>query len=102
MGLFDMFKSEAPKLDARLALAVGLLYMMSADGEIGQEEIGQLRSVVGNDDALLGTAIKYLKAGSIDRYLADAPAVVTAFWRVALSTVILWAVQLRRWPRLSA
>lgn len=33
--------------------------------------------------------------------LADAPAVVTAFWRVALSTGILWAVQLRRRPRLS-
>ena len=33
--------------------------------------------------------------------LADAPAVVTAFWRVALSTLILWAVQLRRMPRLS-
>jgi uncharacterized tellurite resistance protein B-like protein len=84
MGLFDMFKSEAPKLDARLALAVGLLYMMSADGEIGQEEIGQLRSVVGNDDALLGTAIKYLKAGSIDRYLADAPAVMTQEQKLCL------------------
>ncbi len=76
MGLFDMFKSEAPKLDARLALTVGLLYMMSADGEIGQEEIGQLRSVVGDDDALLNTAVKYLRAGSLDKYLADAPGVL--------------------------
>jgi uncharacterized tellurite resistance protein B-like protein len=58
--------------------------MMSADGEIGQEEIGQLRSVVGNDDALLGTAIKYLKAGSIDRYLADAPAVMTQEQKLCL------------------
>ncbi len=84
MGLFDMFKSEAPKLDARLALTVGLLFMMSADGEIGQEEIGQLRSVVGNDDALLSTAVKYLKAGSVDKYLAEAPALLNQEQKLCL------------------
>ena len=42
MGLFDMFKSEPPKLSPRMALAVGLLYMMASDGQIEQEEIGQL------------------------------------------------------------
>ncbi len=40
MGLFDVFKSEPLKLSPRLALAVGLLYMMAADGEIESEEIG--------------------------------------------------------------
>ena len=45
MGLFDAFKSEPPKLSPRLALAVGLLFMMAADGEIESEEIGQLQSV---------------------------------------------------------
>ena len=35
MGLFDMFKNERPKLQPRVALAVGVLYMMAADGQIG-------------------------------------------------------------------
>jgi len=34
MGLFDVFKSEPLTLSPRLALAVGLLYMMASDGEI--------------------------------------------------------------------
>ena len=42
MGLFDAFKSEPPKLTARLTLAVGLLYMLAADGQIEAEEVGQL------------------------------------------------------------
>lgn len=48
------------------------------------------------------TALVAISSAALWVRLADAPAVVTAFWRVALSTVILWAVQLRRWPALSA
>ena len=48
------------------------------------------------------TALVAISSAALWVRLADAPAVVTAFWRVALSTVILWAVQLRRLPTLSA
>ena len=47
------------------------------------------------------TALVAISSAALWVRLADAPAVVTAFWRVALSTAILWAVQLRRWPTLS-
>lgn len=50
---------------------------------------------------VLALALVAISSAALWVRLADAPAVVTAFWRVALSTVILWAVQLRRWPRLS-
>jgi uncharacterized tellurite resistance protein B-like protein len=72
MGLFDAFKSEPPKLSPRLALAVGLLFMMSADGEIESEEIGQLQSVVGGDGDLIQSAIKYLRSTKYEQFLSDA------------------------------
>ncbi len=72
MGLFDAFKSEPPKLSPRLALAVGLLFMMSADGEIESEEIGQLQSVVGGDGDLIQSAIKYLRSSKYEQFLSDA------------------------------
>ena len=76
MGLFDVFKSESPKLSARLALAVGLLYMMAADGEIETEEIGQLQSVVGGDQDLISTAVKYLRSVKYEQFLTDAAALL--------------------------
>ena len=50
---------------------------------------------------VLVAALLAISSAALWVRLADAPAVVTAFWRVALSTLILWAVQLRRMPRLS-
>ena len=68
MGLFDVFKSEPLKLSPRLALAVGLLYMMASDGEIESEEIGQLQSVVGGDQELINTAVKYLRSVKYEQF----------------------------------
>ena len=74
MGLFDMFKGDAaPPLTPKLAFASALLYMMSADGEIEQEEIGQLIGVIGGDRALLDDAVKYTRKVPLDQYLAQAP-----------------------------
>jgi uncharacterized tellurite resistance protein B-like protein len=77
MGLFDVFKSEPPQLTARLALPAGLLYMMASDGEIEAEEIGQLQSVVGGDQELVNTAIKYLRSVKYEQFLNDAAAILS-------------------------
>jgi uncharacterized tellurite resistance protein B-like protein len=84
MGLFDMFKSEPPKLSPRMALAVGLLYMMASDGQIEEEEIGQLQSVVGGDRSLLETAVKYWRAVKFDQFLQAAPGVLNEAQRLCL------------------
>ena len=76
MGLFDMFKTEAPKLTPRLALASGLLYTMASDGQIEQEEIGHLQSVVGSDEQLIQSAIKYLRAVPYEQFLTEANALL--------------------------
>ena len=77
MGLFDMFKSEPVKLTARLALPVGLLFMMASDGDIESEEIGQLQSVVGGDEEAINTAIRYLRAVKYEQFLKEAAAILS-------------------------
>jgi uncharacterized tellurite resistance protein B-like protein len=72
MGLFDAFKSEPPKLTARLTLAVGLLYMLAADGQIEAEEVGQLQSVVGGDQELISNAVKYIRVVKYEQFLTEA------------------------------
>ncbi len=86
MGLFDMFKSDSgEKMTPHLAFATSLLYMMSADGEIDNEEVGHLLSVLGGQDdgrgsigvgaqsqALLDSALKYRRKNSIDTFLQEA------------------------------
>jgi uncharacterized tellurite resistance protein B-like protein len=71
MGLFDAFKAKTPELTPRLSLAVGLLFMMSADGVIEQEEIGVLLANLHGDQRLLDEAISYGRATNIGDFLAS-------------------------------
>ncbi|PGZ09330.1 Tellurite resistance protein TerB [Bacillus cereus] len=88
MGLFDMFKGDKTRTENRMephfAFATSLLYMMGADGEYDNEELGQLLSVLGgknkggkiyvggNNDDLLEKAIKYIRKNSLDTFLQEA------------------------------
>ena len=84
MGLFDAFKTTPPALTPRLALAVGLLFMVGADGQVEQEEIGQLRSVVGGDQELIQTALKYLRSVKYEQFLTDAAALLNTEQKLCL------------------
>ncbi|MBT2578159.1 TerB family tellurite resistance protein [Bacillus sp. ISL-8] len=88
MGLFDMFKGDKTRtengMEPHFAFATSLLYMMGADGEYDNEELGQLLSVLGgknkggtiyvggNNDDLLDKAIKYVRKNSLDTFLKEA------------------------------
>ncbi len=48
MGAFDAFKSTPPSHTPRLSLAVGLLFMMAADGQVEEEEVGQQHRITVN------------------------------------------------------
>lgn len=85
MGLFDMFKSDSgEKMTPHLAFATSLLYVMSADGEIDNEEVGHLLSVLGGQDQgngtigvgaqnqkLLDSAVKYRRNNSLETFLQE-------------------------------
>lgn len=91
MGLFDMFKGDSgEQMTPHLAFVTSLLYMMSADGEIDNEEVGHLLSVLGGQDdgrgsigvgaqnqKLLDSAIRYRKKHAVDQFLAEATPLLT-------------------------
>ncbi len=83
-----MFKGDKTRtengMEPHFAFATSLLYMMGADGEYDNEELGQLLSVLGgknkggtiyvggNNDDLLEKAIKYVRKNSLDTFLKEA------------------------------
>ncbi len=83
MGLFDMFRGDSDEMTPHLAFAISLIYMMSSDGQIDNEEVGHLLSVLGgesqggtigvgaNNKKLLDRAIKYVNSHSPDQFLNE-------------------------------
>jgi uncharacterized tellurite resistance protein B-like protein len=96
MGLFDMFKGDSEEMTPHFAFAASLLYMMGADGDFDNEEIGHLLSVLGgakeggsigvgaNNKALLDRALKYTRKNTIDTFLAEAAPVLTDAQKMCL------------------
>jgi uncharacterized tellurite resistance protein B-like protein len=52
--------SEPIQLTPMLSLAVALLYMMTADGDIEEHESSQLQAVLGGNDEALVLAMEYV------------------------------------------
>jgi len=90
MGLFDMFKGDSgEKITPHFAFATALLYMMSADGEIDNEEVGHLLSVLGGQEQsgsigvgaqnqkLLDNAVRYRQKNSVDTFLKEAAPILS-------------------------
>ncbi len=77
MGAGDIAISEAIKLSPPLVLSACLLYIMAADGKIQDQESSQLQQVIGGNDGLLAHALAYVKAFPVEKFLEDAPAVLS-------------------------
>lgn len=75
-------------VSSHLALAASLVYIMAADGSIGQEEIGRLRAVIGEFEGLQGVALKYvLKVKSRQFFAEIAPTLDPQIKRLILTNV---------------
>jgi uncharacterized tellurite resistance protein B-like protein len=74
--MFSMFKTQVPSLDLtpRNCLAVSLLYCMASDGEMDQEEIGHLISVMGRGATRqsVDAALRYCRATRAEEFAAQA------------------------------
>ena len=77
MGAGDIAISEAIKLSPPLVLTVCLLYIMASDGKIQEQESSQLQQVIGGNDGLLAHALAYVKAFPVEKFLEDAPSVLS-------------------------
>jgi uncharacterized tellurite resistance protein B-like protein len=76
--MFGMFKSQSASLDLnpRTCLVVSLIYCMGADGEMDEEEIGHLVSVLGRGATRdqLNLALRYVRATQPHQFLMDSNA----------------------------
>jgi len=100
VGLFDMFKSDSgEQMTPHLAFAVALLYMMSADGEIDNEEVGHLLSVLGGEKSQSGTigvgaqqqrlldnAVRYRQRHTLEQFLQEATPLLSDAQKMCILT----------------
>lgn len=102
MGLFDMFSGDSgAEMTPYLAFATSLIYMMSADGHIENEEVGQLLSVLGGDNQggtigvgannrkLLDRALKYTQSHTPEQFFTEATPLLTDAQKMCILTNIL-------------
>ncbi|PGH85799.1 Tellurite resistance protein TerB [Bacillus thuringiensis] len=88
MGLFDMFQGDKTGnqdgMEPHFAFAASLLYLMGADGEYDNEELGHFLSIIdgkskggmiyigGDNDDLLEKTIAYISKNCLDIFLKEA------------------------------
>jgi uncharacterized tellurite resistance protein B-like protein len=92
MGLFDMFKGKEIVMTPYLALCSSLLYMMSADGEVASEEIGQLIGVLGDSQEsrqALEDASKYCQKTPVEQFLQEVPSTLTDVQKTSILLNVL-------------
>lgn len=101
MGLFDMFSGDSEEMTPHFAFATSLIYMISADGSIENEEVGQLLAVLGGEDSggtigvgannrqLLDRAVRYRQKNTVDKFLSEATPILTDAQKMCILTNIL-------------
>ncbi len=74
LGRYAGVREERPAMTPHFALAASMLYMLTADGSIGAEEIGQLEAVIGEFEGLQNVALKYVRSVKLKPFLDEASA----------------------------
>lgn len=74
LGPYKGVKEDRQAMTPHFALAASLLYMLTADGSIGAEEIGQLEAVIGEFEGLQNVALKYVRSVKLKPFLDEARA----------------------------
>jgi uncharacterized tellurite resistance protein B-like protein len=59
--MFGFGGSSNLELNPYLGLAVSCVYMVAADGELSDEEMGALVSIFGGDEEIIDKAVKYIE-----------------------------------------
>ncbi len=83
LGDFDA-AAASQELTPPKALVVSMVYMMSADGSMGEEEIGRLNAVVGSSQALLKASLRYVGQVRAPQFLAAAAGVLDEQQRLCI------------------
>jgi len=98
MGLFDIFKTDdgGGDITPHLAFAASLIYVMESDGEIDNEEVGYLLSVLGgqkkgnvigvgdNNKNLLKKAQNLVSEFSVDQFLIKISPILSKAQKISI------------------
>jgi len=76
LGRYTGVRDERQPMTAHLALACALLYMLTSDGSIGAQEVGQLEAVLGEFEGLQKAALTYVRSVKMKAFLAEASVVL--------------------------
>ncbi len=76
LGRYTGVKEERQPMTPHFALAIALLYMLTADGVIGVQEVGQLEAVIGEFEGLQNAALKYVRSVKLKQFLDEAAALL--------------------------
>jgi len=76
LGRYAGVREERQPMTPHFALAIALLYMLTADGAIGKQEVGQLEAVIGEFDGLQNVALKYVRSVKLKPFLDEAAALL--------------------------
>lgn len=77
LGRFAGVKNERQPMTPHFALAISLLYMLTADGSIGRQEVGQLEAVIGEFSGLQNVALTYVRSVKLKQFLEEASTLLT-------------------------
>ena len=86
ISIFGNFDDVPPagQLTPPLMLVVSMLYMMSADGSLAEEEIGRLSAIVGSSQALLKAGLRYVGKVRAPQFLPLAAAALDERQRLCI------------------
>ena len=86
LGPYDQELLDQEVITPHLAMAASLIYMMSADGDIAQEEIGQLQVVIGEFENLQGFAMQYVRNVKMNQFCNEASSALNADQKLLILT----------------
>ncbi len=70
LGSYDSASAQKHLITPHLVLAASILYMMSADGDVSEEEIGQLSAVINPYEGLQAAAMSYVDKFKLNEFIA--------------------------------
>jgi len=86
LGKYAGVRDERQPMTPHFALAIALLYMLTADGSIGTQEVGQLESVIGEFEGLQNVALKYVRSVKLKQFLDEASALLKPDQKIYILT----------------
>jgi uncharacterized tellurite resistance protein B-like protein len=72
LGRYAGVRDERQPMTPHLALACALLYMLTSDGSIGEQEVGQLEAALGQFEGLQKAALDYVRSVKMKAFLDEA------------------------------